>query len=70
MSVVSLFTEARAEPFLRPAKHYLQGKRYTSARRLAKHLHISNCIAGSILVTLGWKKISNRVYECPSGLSA
>jgi hypothetical protein len=70
MSVVSMYTENRAKPFLQRAKHYLRGKRYTTAKKIARTLHVSNQIAGCVLVTLGWKKISNRVYECPSGRSA
>ena len=61
--VVSMFTERKAGPWLRIAKHHLQKQRYMTAKRLASIMKINSTVAGCCLVALGWVKISNKTYE-------
>ena len=63
MTVVSMFTEQKALPWLRIAKHHLQKQRYMTAKRLASLMKIDPTVAGCCLVVLEWVKISNKTYE-------
>ena len=63
MTVVSIFTERKADPWLRIAEHHLKRVRYMTAKRLASLMRITVSVAGCCLVTLGWVKISNKTYS-------
>lgn len=63
MTVSNPLTEAKAGPWKEIAEQHLRGKQYTTARKLASKLKVTVSIAGSVLVSLGWRKVSNRVYE-------
>ena len=63
MTVVSIFTERKALPSLRKAKHHLKKARYMTAKRLAAIMKVNTTVAGCCLVSLGWVKVSNKTYE-------
>ena len=63
MTFVSMFTERKADPWLRIAEHHLKRVRYMTAKRLASIMKINSTVAGCCLVALGWVKISNKTYE-------
>ena len=61
--VVSMYTQTKAEPWLRIAEHHLKREQYMTAKRLSSLRRISVTVAGCCLVALGWVKISNKTYE-------
>jgi len=63
MQSVSKYTMFRASPYLICAIRKLAGRRYMTARRLGRLLGVCASTAGSVLVVLGWRKISHRTYE-------
>lgn len=63
MTVVNMYTEAKARPWLRIAKYHLQKERYMTAKRLASRMKVNAGVAGCCLLALGWVKISNKTYE-------